>query len=58
MLHIKDLLMIEDLYYIGHIADLDGNDWVDLETAQLVLLEYNSGVYDEENNGPDYQTVT
>ena len=50
--------MIEDLYYIGHITDLDGNDWVDLETAQLVLLEYNSGVCDEENNEPDYQTVT
>ncbi len=44
MLIISDLLIMDDLYYIGHIADLDGVEWVDLETAELVLLEYNSGV--------------
>ena len=31
-------------YYVGHIADMDGSEWVDQSTAELVLLEYNAGV--------------
>jgi len=44
MLKIADLLIYDDLYYIGHLVDRDGNDWVDQETAELILYEYNNGV--------------
>jgi len=29
---------------IAYIADMDGSEWVDQATAELVLLEYNAGV--------------
>ena len=32
------------MYYIGDIVDVDGDGWVDEETAELLLLEYNAGV--------------
>lgn len=41
-----DLKEIDGLYYVGHIIDMDGDGWVDEETAELVLLEYNAGVTD------------
>ena len=44
MVELKNLIVYDDLYYVGHIIDLDGNDWVDKETAELLLLEYNNGV--------------
>ena len=31
-------------YYIGDIVDIDGDGWVDEETAELILVEYNAGV--------------
>ena len=39
-----DLKQFEGMYYIGDIADVDGDGWVDEETAELILLEYNAGV--------------
>ena len=32
------------MYYIGDIVDIDGDGWVDEETAELILVEYNAGV--------------
>ena len=32
------------MYYVGHIIDMDGDGYVDEETAELILYEYNSGV--------------
>ena len=34
----------EGMYYIGYIVDIDGDGWVDEETAELILVEYNAGV--------------
>ena len=34
----------EGMYYIGDIVDIDGDGWVDEETAELILVEYNAGV--------------
>ena len=34
----------DGMYYIGDIVDIDGNGWVDEETAELILVEYNAGV--------------
>ena len=28
------------MYYIGDIVDVDGDGWVDEETAELILLEH------------------
>ena len=30
------------MYYIGDIVDVDGDGWVDEETAELILLEHNA----------------
>ena len=34
----------DGIYYIGDIVDIDGDGWVDEETAELILVEYNAGV--------------
>ena len=34
----------DGMYYIGEIVDIDGDGWVDEETAELILVEYNAGV--------------
>jgi len=39
-----DLKQFEGMYYIGDIVDVDGDGWVDEETAELILLEHNAGV--------------
>jgi hypothetical protein len=44
MVSLNDLLVHDGLYYVGHLIDLDGNDWVEEEIAQLILLEHNNGV--------------
>ena len=38
---LKDLQEIDGLFFIGDIADVDGSPWVDQETAELCLLEFN-----------------
>lgn len=42
---LKDLKEIDGLFYVGHITDVDGSPWVDQETAELCLQEYNNGAY-------------
>jgi len=48
-----EIVTLEDLpccnfkYYIGHITSSNNKNWVDQETAELILLEYNAGVRDE-----------
>lgn len=41
---IKDLQEIDGLFFVGEIADVDGSPWVDQETAELILVEFNNGV--------------
>ena len=43
-LTLADLECYDFQYYVGHIADMDGDGWVNQETAELVLLEHNAGV--------------
>ena len=40
----SDLKQYEGMNYIGDIVDIDGDGWVDEETAELILVEYNAGV--------------
>lgn len=42
----SDLKQWDSLFYVGHLIDIDGDGWVDEETAELILLEYNAGVID------------
>ena len=43
-MYIKDLKCYDDMYYVGDVVDIDGSGWVDLETAEKILLEFNNGV--------------
>lgn len=43
-LKLEDLEYYDFLYYVGDIIDMDSDGWVDQETAELILLEYNAGV--------------
>ena len=40
----SDLKQLDGMYYVGHLIDMDGSGYVDEETAELILLEYNNGV--------------
>ena len=40
----KELKERDGMYYIGDIVDIDGDGWVDEETAELILVEYTAGV--------------
>ena len=42
----SDLTQLDGMYYVGHLIDMDGSGYVDEETAELILLEYNNGVLD------------
>jgi hypothetical protein len=39
-----ELTQQDGKYYVGHLFDMDGDGYVDEETAELILLEYNAGV--------------
>lgn len=43
-LTLQDLECYDEMYYVGDILDVDGDGWVNQETAELVLLEYNACV--------------
>ena len=40
----SDLKGLDGMYYVGHLIDMDGSGYVDEETAELILMEYNAGV--------------
>ena len=42
----SDLTQLDGMYYVGHLIDIDGSGYVDEETAELILLEYNNGILD------------
>ena len=42
---LDDLKQYDDWFYVGDIADVDGwGNWVDQETAELILLEFNAEI--------------
>lgn len=43
-MRITDLLQHDEMYFIGDIIEVDGSGWVDKETAELYIEEYNNGV--------------
>jgi len=42
----QDLTQLDGKYYVGHLIDINGSGYVDEETAELILLEYNNGILD------------
>ena len=36
-----DLTQLDGMYYVGHLIDMDGSGYVDEESSELILLEYN-----------------
>ena len=41
-----DLKQQDGMYYVGHLIDIDGSGYVDEETVELILMEYNNGILD------------
>jgi hypothetical protein len=41
MIELKDLQEQDGLYYVGHIADVDGDGWVTEAEALSILKAYN-----------------
>ena len=39
MIHINDLMNMNDMYYVGNIVDVDGDGWVSKAEAQAILDE-------------------
>lgn len=40
-MQLKDLKCYDDMYYVGHLMDVDGDGWVNEEDAQWVLDQIN-----------------
>jgi hypothetical protein len=49
MTELSDLQMIDDMYFIGHIWEVDGDGWVDQEQALKILdiLNQEQALIDE-----------
>lgn len=41
-----ELTQQDGMYYVGHLIDIDGSGYVDEETVELILMEYNNGILD------------
>lgn len=42
MVTLQDLKEFDGLYYVGHLVDVDGIEWVDERTALIILSLINS----------------
>ena len=38
----------DNMYFVGHVVDIDGSPWVDEEQLELILEELNDGVSDSD----------
>ena len=38
---LQDLECWDHMYYVGHLVDLDGDGWVDEETAVQIVKQIN-----------------
>jgi hypothetical protein len=47
MIQLKNLEEKDGMYYVGHIADIDGDGWVTLEEAESIIASINL------SNAPD-----
>ena len=41
LIKLSDLNHYDDLYYVGDLVDLDGNNWVNKEMAQQIIDQLN-----------------
>ena len=41
MIQLSDLNHYDDMYYVGDLVDLDGNNWVSKEMAQQIVDQLN-----------------
>jgi hypothetical protein len=41
MIQLKNLEEKDGMYYVGHIADIDGDGWVTLEEAESIIASIN-----------------
>lgn len=44
MIKLEDLKCFDNMFYIGEFVDMDGDGWVDEETAIHILSEYENGL--------------
>lgn len=48
MIELKNLEERDGLYYVGHIADIDGDGWVTLKEAESIIASINKSNYPKE----------
>ena len=41
LIKLSDLNHYDDMYYVGDLVDLDGNNWVNKEMAQKIIDQLN-----------------
>ena len=41
LIKLSDLNHYDDLYYVGDLVDMDGNNWVNKEMAQKIIDQLN-----------------
>ena len=41
LIKLSDLNHYDDLYYVGDLVDLDGNNWVNKDMAQQIIDQLN-----------------
>ena len=41
LIQLSDLNHYDDMYYVGDLVDLDGNNWVNKEMAQKIIDQLN-----------------
>jgi len=46
-MQLKDLECYDEMYYVGHLVDVDGDGWVNEEDAQWVLDQINQPFSDK-----------
>lgn len=46
-MQLKDLKCYDEMYYVGHLVDVDGDGWVSEEDAQKILDQMNQPFSDK-----------
>lgn len=44
MIELKDLKEFEDMFFVGHIVDVDGDGWVTKEEAESIIESINKSL--------------
>jgi hypothetical protein len=44
MIELKDLKEFENMFFVGHIADVDGDGWVTKEEAESIIESINKSL--------------